>query len=446
MRFNTFDEMLHCHDPESVAVCYDSDGETRYVTYSSLCSIIEKRANYLLCRDYSSVGIVCNSTFKCIVEIFAAVKAKKRIVLLGENVSAEQISAADINELWADDNIKREFEYLLKPCENRMQYDSILFFTSGTVSSLKAVELSEYNLCSSAYNGSALLPLDKNENLMCMLPLNHVFGFVCGLLWGLYCGCRVSLGRGIRHYYEDLKYFTPTVLPCVPMTAEFFLNNGLINSDLKLVLIGAGSCSKKVIMGYKDRGLHVAFGYGLTETASGVALSIGDDPFAMTICPDDEIIIADDGEILIKSDTCMMKGYFNDPETTEKVFYNGYLKTGDIGFIDDNGYLHVTGRKKEIIVLSDGTKVLIPEYENLLSDALTGLDYTISELGGHPVLVIGLSPFNREKIFSLIEHILKKIPVEIRISDVVFLDYPLPRTLNGKIKRGKLDKIIRGRR
>ena len=102
--------------------------------------------------------------------------------------------------------------------------------------------LTEQSLCSSAYNGGALLPLSPSDTLMCMLPLSHVFGFVCGLLWGLSCGACVALGRGARHYIDDLAYFGPTARSAVPLLLGFLVQHGLLNRELKLILVGAGDC------------------------------------------------------------------------------------------------------------------------------------------------------------------------------------------------------------
>ena len=117
-----------------------------------------------------------------------------------------------------------------------------------------------------------MLPLSPDDTLMCMLPLGHVFGFVCGLLWGLSSGASVALGRGSRHYMDDLLFFRPTTLSAVPLLWGFLLKYKVINPELKLVLIGAGDCSRQLLEAAHALGIRVAFGYGLTETSSGVAI------------------------------------------------------------------------------------------------------------------------------------------------------------------------------
>ena len=117
-------------------------------------------------------------------------------------------------------------------------------------------------------------------------------------------------------------------------------------------------------------GLRVSFGYGLTETSSGVAISVKGDPYAMEVCPDDTITIAEDGEILIEAPTCIMQGYYKRPDATREVLRGGVFHTGDLGMFDENGLLHITGRKKDMLVLPDGTKIFLPEYEAAIMQAL----------------------------------------------------------------------------
>ena len=146
-----------------------------------------------------------------------------------------------------------------------------------------------------------------------------------------------------------------------------------------MALIGAGECRDKVISSIKECGIAVSYGYGLTETSSGVALSLGEDPHLMSVCPDDAISIAEDGEILISSSTCMMEGYYRDEEATSIALRGGVLHTGDLGEIDPQGFLRLKGRKKDILVLEDGNKIYCPEYEERLSAYLPeGSDFGIA--------------------------------------------------------------------
>ena len=442
MRFASFEELLRHFaqtTPEAPALCFEAHGEKQTRSFAACYGDVCDRAAVLEQESSTCLGVLCNGTFACVTEIFAAVKAGKQLVLLNEDCTAEQLAAADADALWGDAELTEE----LSPALTGGVTDGrgkLLFFTSGTTAKNKAVVLTEQSLCSSAFNGGALLPLKNNDVLLCMLPLDHVFGFVCGLLWGLSCGACVALGRGPRHYFDDCTFFAPTALSAVPLLLGFLLQKNLLGSTLRLVLIGAGDCPNTIPALLKAKGIRVSFGYGLTETSSGVALSLGDDPYAMTVCPDDEITLDADGEILIKADTCMMQGYYKDKTATAAVLQNGVLRTGDLGTFDENGLLHIRGRKKEILVLRDGTKIFLPEYEAALQPLLPGRDFAVTEQSGAPVLVIFGEESERETLTRALEGHMRTLPRGQQLKTIRFVNSPLPRTATGKIKRWSIQQ------
>ena len=190
----------------------------------------------------------------------------------------------------------------------------------------------------------------------------------------------------------------------------------------------------------RRKNLHVCFGYGLTETSSGVAISVDGDPLAMEVCPDDRIEIAEDGEILIKAPTCMMQGYYRDKEKTEEVLRGGALSSGDLGFLDGEGKLHVTGRKNEVIVLDDGTKIYLPEYEQRVSAVIPGRDFALVMKNGRLTLVVRGSDTEKEAILRALDPVTVLYPPNQQIKAVQLADGPLPRTATGKLMRWKLQR------
>lgn len=220
--------------------------------------------------------------------------------------------------------------------------------------------LTSKSLCASAWNGQERCPCNENDNLLCILPLTHVFGFVCSMLWPLSQGACVSLTRGLRYLPFDAKYFNPTIISVVPSALKFLLNFNALNDNLRMVLVGAGPASEQVLDAVKAKGVEIRFGYGLTETSSGVAISTGENPFAMTPCPDDEITLSGDGEILIKCPECIMKGYYKNKTATDEVLINGVFHTGDLGKFDKDGNLYITGRKKISSSLKTARKFILP--------------------------------------------------------------------------------------
>lgn len=412
------------------------------VSWTEFSEMVHTRAAELQAEDARCEAILCDGSFACVVEIFAANLAGRAVAMLDESVSAELLpmllAAVGADSVWPEQSGR--------PGQGGRAFvhspGDVLFFTSGTTSRSKAVVLTDESLMASAWNGSAILPLTPDDRLLCMLPLSHVFGFVCGLLWGLSCGATVALGRGPRHYVDDCLHFHPTAVSLVPMLLDFLLAHKLMNPELALVLVGAGECSEERLAQVRAQGIRVAFGYGLTETSSGVALAVGDDTRAMAVCPDDTIEIAEDGEILIQAPTCMMKGYLGRPEETAEVLVDGVLRTGDLGFLDDDGYLHVTGRKKDILVLPSGTKIFLPEYEAAIRDTLGTDEVVVALAGGKPVLVTAEELGGRDEVLALLAPIMTQQPRSHQLVDVRVLGAKLPRTATGKVKRWEIQKEI----
>lgn len=415
------------------------------LTYPALAGAVRARAEALRSSATGCLGVLCDGSAACVIEILAAAAAGLQTALLDgladEGLLAEQIAAADVDTLWGDDELREILSPALRP-EPIGRTRNILFFTSGTAQAARAVALTEKSLCASAWNGGALLPLAPGDVLLCMLPLNHVFGFVCGLLWGLSCGACVALGRGQRHYADDCACFRPTALPAVTMLLDFLTRANALNPELKLILVGAGPCPAPLLESVKARGIRASFGYGLTETSSGVALSLGDNPYAMTVCPDDRITIAPDGEILIEAPTCMMRGYYNAPEATAAVLLEGVLHTGDLGSLDDEGRLHVTGRKKDMLVLRDGTKLFLPEYEARLAQVLPGRDFAVLEIDGRPALILRGREEEREAVSAALAPAMAEQFRGRQLSKIIFVSEPLPRSATGKIKRWELQQKV----
>ncbi len=435
--YNCFSDLLNAQKKDNAAIIYDRDEKINYLSYAELIRKIDEYPT----NPGSSIGILCENNLETILAIFAYAKRKKQIVLLNplEDISIlkEQIRASDVDYLVGEKELVDSLDPFLVHSDV-MENGNILFFTSGTTSSSKAVILTESSLCASAYNGGSLLALNEDDTLLSVLPLNHVFGFVCSLLWGLSFGAKVALGRGKRHLVDDGSHFKATVISLVPQLADFFSSNNIFNKELRLVLIGAGSCQKETIDSIKRKGIQVAYGYGLTETSSGVALSIGEDPNLMTICPLVDIKVASDGEILLKSDECLLKGYYKDSDKTESSFMGAYFKTGDLGKIKD-GCLCLTGRKKDIFVLSSGNKIFCEEYESKLKRYLKNIDFAINLENSRITLYI-YSEKKEIDIEARVNEFNKCEPLERRIARIVYRKEKIPKTLNGKIQRWKLSE------
>ena len=504
-KYTGFEDLLRTFSeaaPSRTAILYEKSGKPVSLSRTEFARAAAARAGELLSNPKEAglilkadnktptcLGILCDGSLSCVLTIFASALAGLQTVLLDENAAEEllieQIRQTDIDCLWgSDEDLAEELkpyltEGIVPPSSQAEgallpEGHRILFFTSGTTSSSKAVVLTDKSLMAAAYNGSCKLALSEEDTLLCMLPLNHVFGLVCGLLWGMQCGSAVALGRGARYYTQDLSFYRPTALSAVPMLLGFLLQHDLLNDELRLVLVGAGDCPKALLAAAAHKGVSVSFGYGLTETSSGVAISVPPayrassdgtpygpvencadpaasfDPYALEICPENTVTLAEDGEILVAGDSCMMEGYYKHPEDTAAVLRDGILYTGDLGRWDDSGRLHIIGRKKEILVLQDGTKIFLPEYEARIAAALPERDFAVVTRDGKPALLLVdpdlslQSKDNRAKeaaqadVQNKLRNAMAGLPRGQQLGAILFTGKPLPRTATGKIKRWEL--------
>ena len=428
----------------------DDDGALCEITWSELAEQVGLRTNELIAEGHACEAILADGTPECVVEVFAAVQAGLQVALVDPLIPTDMmmplLGAVDADCAWASSSTRQsEIEQRLAPsAQPACGAHAVLFFTSGTTSSSKAVALTDESLMSSAFNGSSLLPLSPDDTLLCLLPLSHVFGFVCGLLWGLACGATVALGRGLRFYAADFATFKPTAVSVVPKLLEFLVAHEALNDELGLVLVGAADCADSLLDAVRAQGIRASLGYGLTETSSGIALSIGDDFHAMTICPEDEVEIAEDGEILVNAPTCLMQGYYRDAAKTAAAVRDGILHTGDRGFIDENGLLHVQGRLKNVIALPGGTKVFLPDYEAAVSGALNERDIAVVLHKGMLALACGQLAHERtdRELMKALEPALAAFPPASRIGRIALLGHALPRTAAGDIERWKIQEEL----
>ena len=454
-RFKDFADLVDrmaASSPDKAALlsCVDDD-DIWVLTWAELAERMHERAEELAGSGKACEAILANSAPECVIEVFAAVRAGLQVALVDplipDDMMAPLLSAVDADCAWSYSEDRREaIESCLAPSRRPAAgAHAVLFFTSGTTSSSKAVVLTDESLMSSAFNGSSLLPLSPDDTLLCLLPLSHVFGFVCGLLWGLSCGATVALGRGPRFYADDFALFRPTAVSVVPKLLGFLAARGSFNDELELVLVGAADCEDILLDTVRARGIRVSLGYGLTETSSGVALSIGDDFHAMTICPEDEVAIADDGEVLVKAPTCLMRGYYRDDAKTADAVRDGVLHTGDRGFLDEDGLLHVQGRLKDVLTLPGGTKVFLPEHEAALAKALGEQDVAVVLHQGMLTLACGKLATERTDhgIMEELGSAMAAFPPASRIGRIAQLGHSLPRTAAGDIERWKIQKELK---
>ena len=287
-----------------------------------------------------------------------------------------------------------------------------LIFTSGTTSQAKAVMLSQRNIMYNVYAMQASEDIHRGDINIALLPYHHTFG-ASGQLLMYACGVTTVFCDGLKYIQKNFVEYGVSVFIGVPLLLEAMYNRimsgirkkgkqktferGLkitralrkvhidvrrklfkdihneLGGNLRLVVSGASALDSTVNRGYEDLGISVVQGYGMTESAPVIAgenlYHRNPDSIGLGF-PGMEVEIADPneegiGEIIVRSPSVMM-GYYQNEEETAKVLKDGWLHTGDLAFLDEKGYINITGRSKNVIVLKNGKNVYPEEIENII--------------------------------------------------------------------------------
>ena len=447
-KFSSFEELVNDFlSRDGIALRYtDEEDNIHNMCYADLGARILSEVLHLKAECANVEVVTAEQTPESIISIFAHVISGCDIIvadpMVPEEITARASEAAEAAKAAREAMRDGHGRVLGVRGEGEL-----LLFTSGTTSRSKIVRLTSESFCTSAWSGQSMLACGEGDVILSILPLAHVFGFVCSMLWGLAYGATIALGRGVRHLVDDALFFDPTILPAVPTLINAMLKFDALNPGLKVALIGAAPCTPEVTAALKEKGIKVYLGYGLTETSSGIAITQDlDEPEALYPCPGADFRIEEDGEVTIAT-PCMMQGYIG----AEPMFDGDRFFTGDLGWFDEKGRLHLKGRKKDVLLMADGTKIFCPEYEEDL-ERLTGLpDLGVSMRDGHAVLVAGslsndpaIEADIRQKLLKTIGKYNKDLQRSQQIYDVIVRAESLPRTATGKIKRYELQEQITG--
>ncbi len=244
-----------------------------------------------------------------------------------------------------------------------------ILFTGGTTGKSKGAKLSHRALMAGTKNGCYGIKDIFNQRYLLVLPLTHVFGLIRNLMTSLYTGSTLYICKNNKDMFRDVAIFKPTIMVLVPALAEMALNlstqfgKNMWGPDLKTIICGAAPVAPYLVREYDKIGVALLPGYGLTESANLVS----GNPEALAKPESVGIIYGGmeykivDGELWLKG-VNMMDGYVT-PEDNENAYADSYFKTGDLVRVDEDGYLYITGRIKEIIVLSSGENVSPAELE-----------------------------------------------------------------------------------
>ena len=375
---------------------------------------------------------------------------------------------------------------------------SILVFTSGTTSASKGVMLSHKNIVSNIYGLDSFEKIYPTDVNMAFLPFHHTFGST-GLLYLLHHGATNVFCDGIRHIQENLKEYKVTMFICVPLIIEamykkimtqvekqgqtkkvkfgikltrFLLKFGIdirrkvfkqiidnLGGSLRFIISGASGIDRKVAEAFNDFGFLTVQGYGLTETSpvlfaenennikyGSVGLPLINVESKIENKNEDGI-----GEIVAKGPNVML-GYYENKEETDKVLKDGWFYTGDLGYFDKDGFLFITGRKKNVIVLKNGKNIYPEEIEQVISNlSYVAENMVYGKEKDDDLLLSAKIVYNKEYmdekypgkteeeikeiIWKDIKEINKTMPQYKHVKNIVVTDKPMIKTTTAKIKR-----------
>lgn len=388
--------------------------------------------------------------------------------------------------IWGSYPLKEASGFARKTSEDDI---AAIIFTSGSTGVNKGVLLSHKNLTSDMKASQLLTGVSSSDSIFTVLPPQHAFQLVTGILVPLYCGMRIGIGRGMKYVQKDFSLFRPTFMVLVPMIVKTLyqqtwrtierkgmtrkvksaiqLSNLLLKvgidrrrslfseiresfgGELCSIICGGAHLENPVVSGLYELGIPVMTGYGITECSPVVCCNMPDCRRLGSVglpTPYGEVRIEDE-EILVRGDI-VSQGYYRMPELTEESYVDGWFHTGDLGYLDKDGFLFISGRRKNILVLSSGKNVS-PEELEIALQGLPGIKEAcvrleqVNELSYLSALVYPeeerLKKLGADVLYAeLREHVQalnRTLPVYKRLKTVQILSKELCHTASGKLVR-----------
>ena len=375
----------------------------------------------------------------------------------------------------------------------------ILLFTSGTTGNSKGVMLSHKNICSNIISVAKIVKVDNSTSVLSILPLHHTYECTLGFLLVLYGGGNIAYMEGLRYITKNIQEFKPTFILCVPLLLEnvykkiiktlkaslpnkytqdenniiqnlpFYLKPIIkrkikksLGGKIKTFIVGAAAIKPEIVESFVALGIKVLQGYGLTECSPLVAGN-NDTYYKAKSCgmpiPDVEYKIDNPneegiGEIIARGPNVML-GYYENKEATDKVLIDGWFHTGDLGYIDDEEFLYISGRSKNMILTKNGENIYPEEIENILNDNdLIEESLIIGTSNGKDDVQVKAKIFpnieaikeylgnkvpTKEEINKTVNEIIKKVNEKLpnfkHIKSFKIMDEDFERTTTNKVKR-----------
>jgi long-subunit acyl-CoA synthetase (AMP-forming) len=330
---------------------------------------------------------------------------------------------------------------------------AFIMFTSGTTGRSKGVMLSHKNL----FAGMSLwadfdlmrekmgLPLDYHLSSFNVLPMFHIAAFTSTVSWAI-GGNTVNLCLDLKYFYRDLGLMDSDMMAVVPVLLKSIHHDVVKGKRARLGKLRALSCAAAMfdpamLTDMIDNGFFIMQMYGLTEACGNGTMNLSNTPQHLGSVglpgPNCEFRPLEEsgGELCIRGAGVML-GYCKDPAATAEVLdADGWLHTGDLVHIAEDGYVYITGRKKNLIILSSGENVSPEELEALLAQCADLTEALVKEKGDKICAVVCCEAAKQEAVRAFITELNRTLPLYKRITAVEFSAQPLPRNATGKLVR-----------
>lgn len=459
----------HYSDQPAFVYHHGEEDELTCVSYGQfirdVCGFAEQLRKMIPNVSGRHIAFHCNTSYRYIVAYFGIIMARAIVVPLNiqndVRTLARQAQIADVQYVFHGEDLPEairqsfvklgiifidldtvDFSLGGEPAlcadtedGNRL---AVLLFTSGTTAEGKCVAIAEKSVFS---NFQPWIRAADARKYGFILPMYHV-GFLASVLGSMYQGAEIDVFDMRRDLLDEMRLTQCDYMVVPPVVLAYLLKRSRKNKAYieRIKAFHTGMTMLDVNMAREFWDMHhipIFQTYGMTET-----LTRGTSNYAADISRLQSVGKLDDGveltvmngEVCIKGDQVMM-GYYHDPEATAEALEDGWLHTGDLGYLDDEGYLYITGRKKNLIILSGGENVSPEELEGLVGACEGVMEVKVTERERKICAEVFCAPETRQRITDGIERINKTLPLYKQMTLVVFRDEPFPKTGSGKIKR-----------
>ena len=426
----------------SVAVPIDAQ-----LSAEAICELLERADVEMLFFDELRADVAAMAAERCprvrYIVSFQAEAARR-----GENGMGGVLS-------WEELRRENGGEY-----ETQLDPDQLctILFTSGTTGKSKGVMLSHRNLTDNAVCLDMKIP--AGTVTMTLLPINHVYCLTMDIIKGIFIGVTSCINDSIMHVQKNLKLFKPDMVLLVPLVIESIyaklkaaggmmpkklVAKAAFGGNLKTICSGGAYLDPEYVDRFAEYGITILQGYGMTECSPVISNNLAWDNKKGSVgklMPNCEAKVVDE-ELWVRGSSVMM-GYYKMPEETAETLEDGWLKTGDLGYVDEDNFVYITGRRKNLIIIANGENVSPEEIENKLCRADLVKEVLVREKD--QVIEAEIFPdldYAKKKrikdvraaLQEIVDEYNKEVPVYKRIHSLIVRETEFDKTTAKKIKR-----------